>query len=83
MSRIECARAPHLPLLWPARQWLAAVEHNDVTPTLDLHTTGRVAHTPISHVSFASSKYHLQFIIDLALEKILSQLEPVVSESKV
>ena len=29
----------------------AAVEHNDVILTLGLHTTGSVAHTPISHVS--------------------------------
>ena len=29
----------------------AAVEHNDVILTLGLHTTSRVAHTPISHVS--------------------------------
>ena len=29
----------------------AAVHHNDVILTTGLHTTGRVAHTPISHVS--------------------------------
>ena len=71
------------PLVWPVRQTRAAVEHNDVILTLGLHTTGLIAHTPIRHVSLVSSKYHLRFIIDLALEKILSQLEPVVSESKV
>ena len=32
-----------------------AVEHNDVILTLGLHTTGRVARTPISHVFFAKS----------------------------
>ena len=30
----------------------AAVEHNDVILTLGLHTTSRIGHTPISHVSW-------------------------------
>ena len=48
---IERARTQYLPLLWQVRQSGAAVEHNNVILTLGLHTTGRVTHTPISHVS--------------------------------
>ena len=44
----------YLPLLWPVRQSGAAVEHNDLILILGLHTTSRVVHTPISHVSLHS-----------------------------
>ena len=54
-SRIECTQ--YLPLDWPLRQSEAAVEHNDVILTLGLHTTGHVAHTPISHVSLGRLVY--------------------------
>ena len=47
-------RALYLPLLWPLRQLGAAFLHNDIILTLGLHTTGRVAHSPISHVSLVS-----------------------------
>ena len=45
------ARMKYLPLLWLVRQLGAAVKHNDVILTLGLHTTGRVGHTPKSHIS--------------------------------
>ena len=46
------ACAPYLPLVWPARQSEAAVEHNDFILNFGLHTTGRVIHTPLSHIFF-------------------------------
>ena len=42
---------PYLPLLWPVPQSGAAAEHNDIILTIGLNSTGRVVHSPISHVS--------------------------------
>ena len=41
-------------VLWPVWQLGAAVEHYDVILTLGLHTTSRVAHTPIIYVSLST-----------------------------
>ena len=49
-------------LLWPVQQLGAAVEHYDVILTLGLHTTNRVVHTPICHVSLQFTRNN-QYII--------------------
>jgi hypothetical protein len=53
MSRIERSRSRYLPLLWPVRQSVVAVEHIDVLVTLGLLSKQHVTHTPISHVSLS------------------------------
>ena len=49
-------------LLWPVQQLGAAVERYDVILTLGLHTTNRVVHTPICHVSLQFTRNN-QYII--------------------
>ena len=54
-SRIECSCLRYLPLLWPVRQSVVAVAHNDLKLTLGLLSKQHVTHTPISHVSFGAA----------------------------